>query len=70
MSIQLNCKIVIDNNKIIYTKWNTSLKDTLESASETICVYYNKYGQIIPLYIPIKGTIHLFTSPNNKKLEC
>ena len=59
-SVQLESKIIIDDKQVIYTKWNTTLKDALNLTKPQ--KYFNKYGQIVPLCIPIKGTIHLSTT--------
>ena len=62
--MSLEPKLVINDEELIYTKWNSTIHDTLVRTSISPKTYWNKYGTIVPLCVPVKGTIQLWTSPS------
>ena len=62
--MSLEAKLVINDEEIIYTKWNSTIRDTLVRNSISPKKYWNTYGTIVPLSVPVKGTIQLWTSPS------
>ena len=60
----LESKLIINGEELIYTKWNSTIRDTLTRNSISPKKYWNKYGTIVPLCVPVKGTIQLWTSPS------
>jgi hypothetical protein len=66
--IMNNAKLIINEEQVIYTKWNNSICETFIRNNITPKKLYNQYGKVVPLNVPIKGTIKLWSSPS--KINC